>query len=321
MVVGHSMSTIYSTTTDSITTLHGKVLLFMGDCKGTRECVPIILPPQSAFEWKKCSVIDDKDKLLSWYADNPSEYGNLWDPTLADGTRVELHVPRMIALPLRAASLYHQFNGPVMPHEFLNAVEHHLESPDTSLDNGDDWGLVQKWLLVAAQKDGGGGNTAKSKSYVAFRTDALLSNGDLIHHWIADKLDSTLGRRPEPTSTTVGIQGNMAVVQNMSGIITTEVGHGLGVAMQNEAISGKQKAGGAIGSEEAKPYNQDQVATLLGFHGGKNVKYLMKMWHLFKTTKRQTMITSAGPSRARCYGGPTSNDAGSKKGSILITKV
>ena len=318
MVVGHSMSTIYSTTTD-ITTLHGKVVLFMGDCKGTHECVPIILPPQSAFEWKKCSVIDDKDKLLSWYADNPSEYGNLWDPTLADGMRVELHVPRMIALPLRAASLYHQFNGPVMPHEFLNAVEHHLESPDTSLDNGDDWGLVQKWLLVAAQKDGGGGNTAKSKSYVAFRTDALLSNGDLIHHWIADKLDSTLGRRPEPTSTTVGIQGNMAVVQNMSGIITTEVGHGLGVAMQNEAISGKQKAGGAIGSEEAKPYNQDQVATLLGFHGGKNVKYLMKMWHLFKTTKRQTMITSAGPSRARCYGGPTSNDAGSKKGSILIT--
>ena len=71
--------------------------------------------------------------------------------------RVELHVPRMIALPLRVASLYHQFNGLVMPHQILNAVEHHLASPDTSLDNGDDWGLVQKWLPVAAQKDGGGG--------------------------------------------------------------------------------------------------------------------------------------------------------------------
>jgi hypothetical protein len=59
MVVGHSMSTIYSTMTD-ITTLHNKVVLFMGDRKGTRKCVPIILPPQSAFEWKKCSVIDDK---------------------------------------------------------------------------------------------------------------------------------------------------------------------------------------------------------------------------------------------------------------------
>ena len=54
---------------------------------------------------------------------------------------------------------------------------------------------------------------------------------------------------------------------------------------RTSAISGKQQAGGTTGSEEAKPYNQDQVATLLGFHGAKNVKYLMKMWRLFKTTK------------------------------------
>jgi hypothetical protein len=57
VVVRHSMATIYSTMTD-IATFHGKVMLFMGDCKGTRECVPIILPPHSAFEWKKCSVIN-----------------------------------------------------------------------------------------------------------------------------------------------------------------------------------------------------------------------------------------------------------------------
>ena len=56
--------------------------------------------------------------------------------------------------------------------------------------------------------------------------------------------------------------------------------------MQNAAITGKQQAGGTIvSSEEAKPYTQDQVATLLGFHGAKHVKFLMKMWHLFKTTK------------------------------------
>jgi len=119
----------------------------------------------------------------------------------------------------------------------------------------------------------------------AFLTDALLSNDDLIHCWIADKLDSTLGSRPELTSTTVEIQGNMAVVQNMPGIIAMEVGHGLGVAMQNVAISGKQQAGGTIGSKEAKPYTQDQVATLLGFHRAKKLKFLMKMWRLFKTTK------------------------------------
>jgi hypothetical protein len=139
----------------------------------------------------------------------------------------KLHVRWMIALPLRAARLYHQFNGVVMPHELLAAVEWHMASPDTSLNNGDNWGLVQKWLLVAAQRDDGNGDPTKRKLFIAFQTDALvLSNDALIHRWINDWLNATLGRRPDLTSpsTMVGIQGNMAVVQNMSGIIATEVG-------------------------------------------------------------------------------------------------
>ena len=135
---------------------------------------------------------------LSWRSDtqcppyipqHPSEYGYLWEPTLADGRRIKIHIPRMIALLLWAASLYHQFKGAVMPQELLNAIKQHLASPDTSLDNGDDWGLVQKWLLMAAQKDGGGGDISKYKSHLAFRTATLLSNDDLIHRWITERLD------------------------------------------------------------------------------------------------------------------------------------
>ncbi len=59
----------------------------------------------------------------------------------------------------------------------------------------------------------------------------------------------------------------------MLGIIATEVGCGLGVAMQNAAKLGPTQAGGINGSEKAKPYTQSQVATLLGFHGAINVKY------------------------------------------------
>ena len=77
-----------------------------------------------------------------------------------------------------------------MPHELLQAVEDHLASPDTTLGNGNDWGLVQKWLIVAAEKDG----ATPSKSWLAFTSNALLSNEDLIYHWIADRMDSTLGR-------------------------------------------------------------------------------------------------------------------------------
>jgi hypothetical protein len=177
------------------------------------------------FSWKKCFVVDNKTKLGAWYANNPLEYSNLWDPTTQDRMRAELHVPRMIALPLRAARLYHQFNGAVMPYEILAAVEWHLASPDTSLNNRDDWGLVQKWLLVAAQRDNGNGDPTKRRLFIAFWTDALLSNDALIHRWINDWLNATLGRHPDLTSasTMVGIQGNMAVVQDMSGIIAMEV--------------------------------------------------------------------------------------------------
>ena len=82
-------------------------------------------------------------QLAEWYADNQAEYGNLWDPTPQDRTQTELLVPRMIALPLWAAKLYHNFNGAVMPHELLAALEQHLSSPATAPDNGDEWGLVQ----------------------------------------------------------------------------------------------------------------------------------------------------------------------------------
>jgi len=40
------------------------------------------------------------------------------------------------------------------------------------------------------------------------------------------------------SSTMVGIQGNMDVIQNMSSIIASEVGKGLGVAMQNVTKAG-----------------------------------------------------------------------------------
>ncbi len=140
---------------------------------------------------------------------------------------------------------------------------------------------------MAAQKDGGNDDRTRSKSFITFKTGAILTNDDLIHCWISDHLNATLGRHPDPTSasTTVGIQGNMAVVQNMSGIIATEVGRGLGVAMQNVTRAGPAQAGSAGASEDAKPYTQDQVATLLGFHGAMDVGYLKKVWRLFKSAK------------------------------------
>ena len=162
LVVGHSLSCIYSTITD-VASYQGKIVLFIGDRTSTRECVPVILPTPGALSWVKCPVVEDKTKLGEWYADNRSKYGKLWDPLLQDGARVEKHVPKLIALPLRAVKLYYEFKGAVMPHELLAAIKRHLASNETTLDNGEDWGLVQQWLLIASQRDDGGGDPAKCK--------------------------------------------------------------------------------------------------------------------------------------------------------------
>jgi len=116
----------------------------------------------------KCKVLDDPKALQEWYANDSSQYGKLRDFQQGDEAKVDVSVPRMIALPLRAAQLYRKFGGAVMPHELLAEIKIHLASTETDLDNGDEWGLVKRWLMVAAQTDGGQEGTAKPKSHIAF---------------------------------------------------------------------------------------------------------------------------------------------------------
>jgi hypothetical protein len=54
---------------------------------------------------------------------------------------------------------------------------------------------------------------------------------------------------------------------------------------KNAVKAGPTQAKEMRAGEDAKPYTQDQVATLLGFHGAMNVWYLMKVWCLFKAAK------------------------------------
>jgi hypothetical protein len=126
---------------------------------------------------------------------------------------------------------------------------------------------------VVAQRDDSGGDPTKRQAHIAFTTGSLLLNDALIHRWTKDRLDATLGRRTNlnQSSTTVGIQGNMVIIQNMSDIITTEVGKGLGFAMQNATKASTEQSGTSGANNETKPYTQDQVVTLLSFHGAIHV--------------------------------------------------
>ena len=113
---------------------------------------------------------------------------------------------------------------------------------------------------MAAQRDNGGEDPTKRQSHILFNTGSLLSNNALIHWWTNDRLDATLGRRTNlnQLGTTVGIKENMEIVQNMSGNIVTEVGKGLGFAMQNANKAGPAQLGSSGNSNETKLYTQYQ---------------------------------------------------------------
>ena len=108
---------------------------------------------------------------------------------------------------------------------------------------------------MAAQRDDGEGDPTKRQALIAFTTGSLLSNDALIHRWTNDQLDATLGRHTNLNrlGTMVGIQGNMAIVQNMSGVIATEVGKGLGFTMQNTTKASTAQLGTSGANDETKP--------------------------------------------------------------------
>jgi hypothetical protein len=82
-----------------------------------------------------------------------------------------------------------------------------------------------------------------------------------------------------------GMQDNVSAMSNMTGIIAAEVGKGLGKAIQSVARSSPAQASSSGSSNDAKPYTQDHMATLLGFHGAGNMSYLKNIWRMFKSTK------------------------------------
>jgi hypothetical protein len=77
----------------------------------------------------------------------------------------------------------------------------------------------------------------------------------------------------------------MQAMTNMSGIIAAEVGKGVGRAMQSVARSSPTQASSLGSGNDAKAYTQDQIATLLGFHGAKTVRWLQPLWRIVKLTK------------------------------------
>ncbi len=135
--------------------LQGRIIGFVGDRTATREPTPILLP-QLAWQWVKELVFTDGNALIKHYEDDASRIGTLWKGEGANAAlRVEIQVPRLIAIPLWLLDRIKKKGQALMLHEILKIVVAHLEEANYT-HYATAWETLATWCYMASQgnKDG-----------------------------------------------------------------------------------------------------------------------------------------------------------------------
>ena len=208
----------------------GKYIGFVGNRLATRKPGPVLLQATKSWAWAKKSVRSNGDELIQAYTGG-LKHGSLWAPA-TNGTKVELHVPRLLCLPPLFVKLLRDQKKALMPHEVWQVVKTFSESQGLAQDCADACKFVMDWCVVAAQA------TAPDKdSFFAFGLDLVTKQDSNVSltAWLEAQLDTTLGRQPDQG----GHQGLPGNYQPQSGstavdiaVITQAVGQGVALGCQ-----------------------------------------------------------------------------------------
>ena len=169
--------------------LQGRYIGFVGDCTATKDPTSIILPQQKTWRWEMTLVATDAAAMAAYYAEDNTRRGNLWAPTIVGnegGEGVILAIPVVLFQALRAEK------KPLMPCEAYK-ITMGIVNAAQDVDNAQaDWDLVLSWCLLAAQL-----NLVGNSSHLNLAVEAVTEGGEeYFVKWIDQRLDSTLGPRP-----------------------------------------------------------------------------------------------------------------------------
>ncbi len=143
--MGHGLAKFYSIY-GTVPELDGKVLMFVGDRGATRDPMPLQPPVQNTWKWITVNVATDEDALLV-FAQSAGGTG-LWQPGGGNHTTQDVKVPYILALPGVLVEFIHRKGGQCRPHELLGEANRLAGEYTIPVD---DWSLVNKWCMVAAQ--------------------------------------------------------------------------------------------------------------------------------------------------------------------------
>ena len=281
--IGHGFGKFYSIY-GTVPELDGKVLMFVGDRGWTRDPVAVQPPVQNTWKWISVNVVNDTDAIM---AAAQGDGGNgLWQSGGGNNQVEEVKVPYILALPGVLMEYVYDKGGQCRPHELLlemirlSAV-YHLPV--------EEWSLVRKWCVVAAQAKADGDSHIALKLLPAFSADKSFLD------WCERRIDTTMGIRVREIGGDGGGTGGHAahlvattaqVVQKMG----TEMVAGFQQAMQATVQQGG--AGLGEGSSTAsglggfgKKYSRSHIAQLKGFCRSEDVTRIPSIWYTFSTTR------------------------------------
>jgi hypothetical protein len=184
--------------------LQGRIIGFVGDRTVTREPTPILLPQQKeTWQWVKEAVFSDGDAMVQHFENDLTRAGTLWkgEGMHTEAQKVELHAPRLLAIPLWLLEHIRKEGRALMPYEVLRFVYHHINKENTQ-ECANGWATVVAWCILAAQ-----GN-ANGESLVAFSIEAITEvEDDYLGKWLEQRLDTTMGTRPQTGPETLISRG------------------------------------------------------------------------------------------------------------------
>ena len=121
----------------------GKVLVFIGDWRATKEPIPVCLATTKSWDWHTGDAITDFTKCNEYYAVEANK-GTLWTPAAGDGALAKIKVPNLVAIPNALVSLLRQRGLAHMPQDVLATINKFIQNNGQPAA-GQCWECVQKW--------------------------------------------------------------------------------------------------------------------------------------------------------------------------------
>ncbi len=283
----HSMAKYFSISS-ATSRYQGWYIGFVGNRLPTREPGPVLLPASKGWDWVKKSVNPEATAMEQFYSGG-ANHGKLWTP-VQDGSKADLHVPRLLILPPLFVKLIRDTGRALMPHEVWSLIRAYMETPGLPPECIEACSFVRNWCLVAAQAA-----DADKDSYLAFGLDAVTEQDcdASLATWLETRLDTTLGRQPEQ-AVPPGPTGFPRTYQHAStvnaDVITRAVGQGLALGYQHmlphRGAPTATTGSGQPGKSGDTAYTADNVCAVMAYSGIEEPVDCQLLWTIFSEKKK-----------------------------------